>query len=352
MANLFLSFSFCQTLTMAHREGITTQTHDWSMVQASYLIKNQNVIEIAGNTPVEIACSVLVDNNISSAPVYSHPDQSTNEQLAVIHTSKSYIGCFDYADVIAYLLLVLRSSTADESGSLELQDIVKRALDGQQVPVSLASDLSQKNPFCSVLPEATLASVVEEFSCGIHRVSVMNPDGRIKGILSQSTVVKYFYENKYQFPEISALFNKTLRELNLGQTDVVSVDADTLVLDALAQMNQHNVSSVAVLGNMGVIMGNISMTDVKYVLKSSNHRLLWDTCFRFVSLIRNKQGIDDGEDRLPVFDVRLETTLGYSIAKLLATAAHRVWVTDETGRATGVLTMTDVMMVVSSLSRG
>lgn len=30
-------------------------------------------------------------------------------------------------------------------------------------------DLSQKNPFYSILPEATLLSAVEEFSYGIHR---------------------------------------------------------------------------------------------------------------------------------------------------------------------------------------
>lgn len=31
---------------MAHREGITTQTHDWSMIKASTLIANQTVIEM------------------------------------------------------------------------------------------------------------------------------------------------------------------------------------------------------------------------------------------------------------------------------------------------------------------
>ncbi|CAO3594206.1 unnamed protein product [Absidia cylindrospora] len=330
-----------------HREGITTEIHDWTMIKASSLIENQNVIEIDGNTPVEQACNVLIDNNISSAPVYTHVNPEANKQA--IRGGKTYDGFFDYADVIAYILLVLRSTSADESGSLEIRDIVKRALQGKQVPVSLASDLSQKNPFYSILPEATLISAVEEFSCGTHRVCVLNPDGQIKGILSQSTVVKYLYENKHQFPEIDAMMNKTLRELNLGQTDVVSVNADSPVLDALSQMSKYGVSSVAVLGHMGVILGNISMTDVKHVLKSYHHRLLWDTCFQFVSLIRNQQGIDDGQDRLPVFDVRLDTTLGFSIAKLLATKSHRVWVTDERDRAIGVVSLTDVTVAISAV---
>ena len=62
--------------------------------------------------------------------------------------------------------------------------------------------MSQKNPFYSILPEATLLSAVEEFAYGIHRgkskcsfekkhmitkfsklnviVCVLNPDGSIK----------------------------------------------------------------------------------------------------------------------------------------------------------------------------
>ncbi|ORZ21400.1 hypothetical protein BCR42DRAFT_448250 [Absidia repens] len=331
-----------------HREGITTETHDWTMVKASSLIANQDVIEIDGALPVEQACNVLIDNNISSAPVYTHVDPKANKQT--IHGGKTYDGFFDYADVIAYILLVLRKTSADEGSSLEIRDIVKRALQGKQVPVSLASDLSQKNPFYSILPEATLLSAVDEFSCGTHRVCVLDPNGQVKGILSQSTVVKYLFENRHQFPEIESLMNKTLRELNLGQTEVISVNADSPVLNALSQMNHSNVSSVAVLGQMGVILGNISMTDVKHVLKSNDRRILWDTCLQFVSLIRIQQGIDDGQDRLPVFDVRLDTTLGFSIAKLLATKAHRVWMTDEMNRPIGVVSLTDVMQAISAVA--
>jgi hypothetical protein len=96
-----------------------------------------------GDTPVEVACSILVNNNISSAPVFKRPDHST----PTIHSGKSYIGCIDYADIIAYLLVVLQSSTADESGSLGIQDIVKRALQGQSVPVSMASGNNSPNSF-------------------------------------------------------------------------------------------------------------------------------------------------------------------------------------------------------------
>ncbi|CAO0799494.1 unnamed protein product [Mucor circinelloides] len=343
---------------MAHREGITTTPSDWTMVKASTLVKDQEVITIEGSLPVEEACNVLINNNISSAPVYDAQVKEVSD-TSIIH-ARSYVGMFDYGDVIAYILLVLQNmpppgdeeeeldGKARENLTFEIKDIVRRALEGEDVPVKLASDLSQKNPFYSIMPEATLLSAVEEFAYGTHRVCVLNPDGTIKGILSQSTVAKYIFDNQRHFPDIECMMNKTLRQLGLGVSDVIAVNADSPVLDALALMSKHDISSVAVLGHMGVVLGNISMTDVKHVVKSYRHQLLWKTCFQFVSLVRTQQGIDDGQDRLPVFDVRLDTTLGFAVAKLLATKSHRVWVIDERERAIGVLSITDVMRAIAS----
>ncbi|KAI8981686.1 hypothetical protein BDF20DRAFT_420170 [Mycotypha africana] len=357
---------------MAHREGITTVPVDWTLTKASNLVEDQKVISIDGRLPVEEACNVLINNNISSAPVY---DSQINKVSTAIPHPKSYIGMFDYGDVIAYILLLLentpqpppekgeeegfpenltqhhphnhQSQLKQENLTFEIKNIMKYALDGQEVPVKFVSDLSQKNPFYSIMPEATLLSAVEEFAYGTHRVCVLNPEGSIKGILSQSTVVKYFYEHQQQFPDIGCMMNKTLKELGLGESDVIAVNADSPVLDALALMSKHNISSVAVLGHLGVVLGNISLTDVKHVIKSYGHQLLWKTCFQFVSLVRSEQGINDGQDRLPVFDVRLDTTLGYTVAKLLATKSHRVWVIDERERAIGVVSLTDIMRVIA-----
>lgn len=89
-------------------------------------------------------------------------------------------------------------------------------------------DLSRKNPFYSLLQEATLLSAIEIFACGTHRgkisalgvkiwylyscsiVSVLKPDGEIQGILSQSTVVRYLFENRKQFPEIDQILDKSV----------------------------------------------------------------------------------------------------------------------------------------------
>jgi hypothetical protein len=90
------------------------------------------------STPVEEACDVLIKNNISSAPVYQAP--SNNASDAIVH-SQSYVGMFDYGDIIAYILLVLQDIPPPQSGNItfEIKDIIRRASEGKEVPVRLAS---------------------------------------------------------------------------------------------------------------------------------------------------------------------------------------------------------------------
>jgi CBS domain-containing protein len=48
--------------------------------------------------------------------------------------------------------------------------------------------------------------------------------------------------------------------------------------------------------------------------------------------------------------VRLDTTFGFAIAKLLATEAHHVWVTDKGGQAIGLLSLRDIIKPLSAIS--
>lgn len=48
--------------------------------------------------------------------------------------------------------------------------------------------------------------------------------------------------------------------------------------------------------------------------------------------------------------MRLDTTLGFTVAKLLATKSHRVWVVDEREKAIGVVSLTDVMRAIAANS--
>lgn len=315
----------------AHREGVTTEHHDWTLLKAGQLVSDQKVIVIDGETSVEEACETLIKNSISSVPIYDAE-------------KKAHLGMFDYGDMITYLLVVLRKiEVPPEEQTFEVRDLIQKALAAEPVPVKLAADLSHKNPFYSVFEETTLLQAVETFAQGTHRVAVVSQNNELKGILSQSTIVSFLYKNIKSFPKLEALMQKPLSDFGLGNQSILSISADSRVLDALSMLAERKISSLAVVNATGGLVGNISLTDVKYVMKSYRHSMLWNTCFQFIQNVRFKEGIDDGQDKVPVFDIRRDSTLGFAVAKLMAVHAHRVWVTDEHNRACGLVSLTDVL---------
>ncbi|KNC99394.1 uncharacterized protein SPPG_05637 [Spizellomyces punctatus DAOM BR117] len=310
--------------------------HKWYNIPCADLLaaSKQQLVVIPGDVSVEQACETLIKNGISSAPVWDK-ERST------------FVGMFDYRDVVTYVLIGLsKDAPLDDSTPMELKELVKRARAHQPVPAKLAADISHKNPFYSVMEETPLLQVADLFSKGIHRVAVR--DGELRGIISQSTVIQYLYNNLKLFPDVQQIFAKPLRELGLGSKSVVAVDAQTTVLEALKIMAKNDVSSLAVLNDSGGIVANLSMSDIKWVMRSFRFNLLWETCLHFVGFIDSEQGLMDGKDKLPVFDVLETSTLGYAVGKMVATRAHRVWVVERAGGPpVSVVTLTDVFRVIT-----
>ncbi|KAJ2843410.1 cell separation during budding [Coemansia erecta] len=218
------------------------------------------------------------------------------------------------------------------------------------------------NPFYSVVPETTVAQVGAVFAKGAHRVAVMQSERAIRGILSQARVVKYFFEHSgnstqdvvsavaqttipeegeakgggvWIAPEESAILDKSLRELGLVTNDVVVAHPGTPVIQALSLLERWHISSIAIVDEdqqEGVkhkrkqLVGNLSVTDIKYLARDKS--LVDGTCIELIQKVRFLQGLEDGQDRAAVFSVRPEATLRYALSKLIATGAHRVWITE------------------------
>lgn len=93
-------------------------------------------------------------------------------------------------------------------------------------------------------------------------------------------------------------------------------------------MNDEGLTSVAVVDNGRNVVGNISTRDVKHLTTSSNAHLLSLSCMNFISVILNEKGVEKGKDVFPVFYVNPYSTLAHTVAKLVATRSHRMWVVE------------------------
>ena len=102
-------------------KGLIDERKDWTKVRCEDLVRGQKPIVIPATCSVEEAATILIDNNITSAPVY---DTQT----------KSFTGMFDFRDVVAFLLIVLKSKDFVHSGKKQfleewnMIDLLKRAL--------------------------------------------------------------------------------------------------------------------------------------------------------------------------------------------------------------------------------
>jgi CBS domain-containing protein len=97
----------------------------------------------------------------------------------------------------------------------------------------------------------------------------------------------------------------------------------------------RSISSIAVIDQNKRLVGNISLTDVQYVARTSSSHLLRATCAHFLSVIKFEQGVRDGQDQVPVFAVYPSTSLASTVAKLVATRAHRMWIVGTEVSGTG-----------------
>lgn len=204
--------------------------------------------------------------------------------------------------------------------------------------------MSHKNPFYSVILESPLSAAIEILSAdnGVHRLNVVDGDGRVRGILSQTDIVKFLISKRSLFGE---LFDSTLSDLKIGCGPVVSVNSESSVLEALEKMSENFISSVAVIEIDGTLIGNISMADIRFVFQHGRYHRLWMTCGNFLSLALNQKGLEHfGNDQFPFFDAHLTSTLSQVMSKIIATRVHRVWVTNPKNQhLIGLISLTDII---------
>jgi len=214
------------------------------------------------------------------------------------------------------------------------------------VPIVI-SDLSLRNPFVYVLPEASLLEAVQFFAQGIHRIAVMNLDLSLKGILSQSALVTYIAEH---LAELEDLTLKTLEDLQMTRKEcVLSIDKSDLVLNGMITMHKNGVSSIAIVDHQFKMVGTISLSDIRFIVKKKMFAALWKSCHEFISYVRYQQGLEyhKGKDFLPVFHIPAKSTLEYTLKKLASVDAHRLWVLDEEDHPISVITLTDIFHLLN-----
>ncbi|KAL1968920.1 hypothetical protein VTN77DRAFT_1281 [Rasamsonia byssochlamydoides] len=290
---------------------------DWRQISIGELVRPDDLKFVEVDTGIEEATNILID---SGAPVLLIRETAE-------HTSA--VGTFDYTDLNSYLLLAVGLVQPAEDQLTSFRELARKAREGSKIPLKDVKDLGPKEPLTTLPVSANLTTAVETFGSGVHRIVVVKDDStEVVGIVSQSRLVKFLWENGRSFPIIDQLYPQCLKDLRLGSHQVISINGDKPLFHALQLMNNEGISSLAVVDNHSNVIGNISTVDVQLLTKSTSLHLLHNTCIHFISVILSTRGLNEGKDSFPVFYVNPTSTLAHTVAKMVATKSHRLWVTD------------------------
>ncbi|KAL3463174.1 hypothetical protein BJX64DRAFT_257743 [Aspergillus heterothallicus] len=291
---------------------------DWREISIGELVSPDDLKFVEVNTGIEEATNILIDTGAPVLLIRETPQH------------KTAVGTFDYNDLNTYLLLAAGLTQPDEELLPAYDELARKAREGTPIPMEDVKELGRKDPLTTLPASASVMTAVETFGGGVHRVVVIDDqkDNEVVGIFSQFRLVKFLWENGRCFPVLDQLYPQSLRDLKIGSHAVISINGDKRLCEALQLMHSEGISSVAVIDNHSNVVGNISTTDVKLLTRSSSLPLLQNTCIHFISVILSTRGLQEGKDSFPVFHVHPGSTLAHTVAKVVATKSHRLWVTD------------------------
>lgn len=313
----------------------------------------RTMITLESTEPPMSAFQKLIDAQVQSAPVRE------------VGTGR-WVGFLDLRDLVSYVILCyefeLKKATEAErarEASAELHELpdspafLHRVLANEHATdkATMHRDprkgittkyLAVRNRFVPVHPEDSMYRAAQLLgSSEIHRVPVVDREGRLVDIISQSNLIKFFSDNATR---LASTLSATLTELGLATKPVLHVlDSDT-TLSAFQLMNSKHLSGLAVVNAAGVTVANTSASDLKLFMAKPSFRLLRMPVFQYLNIIR-RASMREGA---PVVSVHPDDSLAKAIGKLSATGLHRVFVVDPASKPIGVLSLTDILRLCTS----
>ena len=223
---------------------------DWRTVQVQEIIDPAETRFVELDTSIEDTTKLLVR---SGAPNVVLIRESRKTRTAV--------GMFGYDELNAYLLLVLGWRHAEDQGA----KIAERARNGESLALREVNDhLGTREPPAFVSQTATLSQAMEILGSGVHRIVVCKEGtSEAVGILSQLRVVRFFWDNHQNLAATERLYGLTLKDLEVGAKEVLAINGDRPLSDALRLMHDEGITSLPVLDSHNNVVGNISHVDVR-----------------------------------------------------------------------------------------
>jgi len=283
---------------------------------------SQDLVQCDSKDSISESFKKLSEHDVHSIPVFDS-------------RARRYVGLLDWKDFATYLLKLYESSDAR---------VAEIAHNDEVVPLT---NMSERNMFFAITSDSPLLDLIEGFSeGGVHRRPVFgtNDSTKIAFMVSQSDVVRYLYDHLSELgPVIDTPISQIIKEVESSELfckldTVITVTTDIKILDVLRHIVDNQINGVGVVNEKGVLVGNISVSDLKYLVDSQLENINLPTG-EFLCKVERRQLVACAPN----------ATFGEVIRKLAQEQVYRMYIVED-NKPIAVVTLTDVMNALLTLT--
>jgi len=305
------------------------------------------LITINSEETVKSVLKILQQNKIKSAPVI---EEYTND----------IIGSIDILDIVLFCTAKLYVN------SLTLGEMLEQIDDFLSKPVKHIIELSGRNHWKEISFRKSILELIELLSTkDIHRVAIVDDENKVIALLTQLNIIRFIQRH---IECLYSIVNQTIEEWFIWKLpenyQVQTINWNSRVIDAFYVIGERQVSGIAVVNDEGVLVGNISasnMQDLDFNRKDELIRTLNSSLRVFMkldpssqanskletasnSLTRNGNG-NTYRVKEPHVAIALtkSDTMKTVIEILTAKKFHRIFVVDSQHKPIAVISLSDII---------
>lgn len=171
-----------------------------------------------------------------------------------------------------------------------------------------------------------------------HRAVILNEQGLVGDILTQTDIVRYVYKHVHELGELAETPIKELQLATVWNTPVATLPKSTKAIDAFRLMLKEYMSAYPIVEEVGgPLLGNISTSDLRGFLPEQVKDLELPV-IEFLQRHENRALV-------PITCME-DDSLSVLLSRMVKHRLHRIYIADGRGAPVGVVTMTDILRIL------
>jgi CBS-domain-containing membrane protein len=177
-----------------------------------------------------------------------------------------------------------------------------------------------------------------------QRCPVVDESGKVIRVVTQADVLDFVADHMEKTLD-SAIGVQTVTQLHIGTRPVITINRNMRTLDAYKLMYDHKISGLGIVDDSGVLIGNLSTRDLKYL--DPDHIL--SGLQLSTALFNEKIRDHEVNERNPAISCSENSDLAGIIKKMAVNHIHRLYICSQHLHPLGIISLRDIIATLLKL---